>query len=471
MDRNTFEMSRKTFLTSAFAAGAVTWGGSIGAFAKGLSDGKVRLACVGIGHQAWNDIREFEKTKLCEIAALCDTDIDGKQCRPALKRYPNAPRFRDFRKMLEKMAGKIDAVAVMTPDHSHFPALMAAMKCGLPVFSEKPLAHTFEECELLMQAAEKYGVATQMGNQGHSGDNYYQFKHYVEKGIIDVSKLTKLVAHMNNPRRWHKWNGKVSAFPKAEKMPKDLDWETWLGTASWHDYSKHYVQGEWRSWYDFGNGCLGDWGAHTMDTMHRFFDLGLPTEVQIKDVKGWNPFVFPMQDTLTFKFAAKGKRPAIDLEWYEGTKNKPELPAGYKQLSWNKDIPAAKGSTAAEAAKLVPGKFFYLSDGSAWYGGSHSSKIYRCGDGKKVPSFPKPGSNHYKNFLLAVMGKEKTRSPFSVSSPLSEVFCLGCIAQRLNRSFKFDPVKKQIIGDEVANRLLKGSEGTPRKGWEEFYKI
>jgi len=88
-----------------------------------------------------------------------------------------------------------------------------------------------------------------------------------------------------------------------------------------------------------------------------------------------------------------------------------------------------------------------------------------------MPKFTKPGSNHYKNFLLAVMGKEETRSPFSVSGPLSEVFCLGCIAQRLNRNIKFDPVKKQITGDEEANALLKGSKGTPRKGWEEFYKI
>ena len=466
--------SRRTFIKSAFATGVFACTGSFPSLAKGLGDGKVRLACVGIGHQAWNDIRDFQNTGLCEIAALCDTDLEGNQCRAALKKYPNAPRFTDFRKMLDAMDGKIDAVAVMTPDHSHFPALMAAIKRGLPVFSEKPLAHTFEECELLMQAAAKYKVATQMGNQGHSGDNYYQFKDYVEKGIIDVSKLTKLVAHMNNPRRWHKWNGKVSSFPKGTDVPNGLDWDTWLGTASHHDYSKDYVQGEWRSWYDFGNGCLGDWGAHTMDTMHRFFDLGLPTEVQIKDVKGWNPYVFPMQDTLTFKFAAKGKRPAIDLEWYEGTKNKPELPKGYKAVAWGKDIPAAAGSTAKDAAKsLTPGKFFYLSDGSAWYGGSHGAKIFRCGAGKDIPKFSKPkkSSNHYKNFLLAVMGKEETRSPFSVSAPLSEVFCLGCIAQRLNRNIKFDPASKQIVGDDEANALLKGSKGTPRKGWEEFYKI
>ena len=461
-------ITRRSFVEAALAACAFPY---VGCRTR-CPDGKVRLACVGIGQQAWNDIQQFEKSGLAEFVAFCDTDLLGKQCVPALKQYPNVPTFTDFRKMLDAMEGKIDAVAVMNPDFSHFPALMDAMRRGLAVFSEKPLAHTFEECELLMAAERKYGIVTQMGNQGHSGNNYYQFKHYVENGIIDVSQLKHLTAHMNNPRRWHKWNGNVTAFPKGEEMPKGIDWDTWLGTASYHAYSKDYVQGEWRSWYDFGNGCLGDWGAHTMDTMHRFFDLGLPTEIQIKDVQGWNPFVFPMQDTLKFRFAAKGRRPAIDLDWYEGLTNKPVLPKGYRPAKWGSDIPAAKGSTAEDAAKnLVPGKFFEMTDGTVWQGGSHSSAIFMCGTDGKVPDYPKPTSDHYANFLLAVMGKEEAHSPFSVSAPLSEVFCLGCIAQRLNRSLKFDPATKQFVGDAEANALLKGSRGTPRKGWEGFYVV
>ena len=464
------KLSRRSFIESAIAAGAFPCVSGCVTSPR-CPDGKVRLACVGIGKQAWNDIREFENTGIVVISALCDTDLEGQQCVEALKRYPNAPRFTDFRKMLDAMDGRIDAVAVMNPDFSHFPALMASMKRGLAVFSEKPLAHTFEECELLMKAADKYGVVTQMGNQGHSGNNYFQFKHYVETGVIDVSQLKCLTAHMNNPRRWHKWNGKVSAFPKGEDLPKGIDWDTWLGTASFHEYSRDYVQGEWRSWYDFGNGCLGDWGAHTMDTMHRFFDLGLPTEVRIRDVQGWNPYVFPMQDTLTFRFAAKGRRPEIDLDWYEGVANRPTLPQGYRQLAWGSDIPAAKGSTADAAKNLIPGKFFEMKDGTFWQGGSHSSAIFVCGTDGKVPEYPKPTSNHYKNFLLAVMGREEARSPFSVSAPLSEVFCLGCIAQRLNRGIRFDPAAKRIVGDEEADALLKGSKGTPRRGWEEFYRV
>lgn len=462
-------MKRREFLAS-LAATSVAATFNIGCATTGGCSQKVRLAAIGVGNQPWGDLQQFIKTGLCEVVALCDTDMGAKQTLKAIETFPKAARFQDFRKMFDAMENSIDAVLVGTPDFSHFPCAMEAMRRGKAVYVEKPLAHTFEECELLMAAEKKYKVVTQMGNQGHSGNNYWQFKHYVETGVIDVSKLTRLVAHMNNPRRWHKWQGKVSCFPNGEKIPETLDWDTWLTTAQHHAYSKDYVQGEWRSWFDFGNGCLGDWGAHTMDTMHRFFQLGLPTAVEIKDVQGWNPFVFPMQDTLTFKFAACGKRPAIDLEWYEGLTNKPVLPKGYRAQQWGKDIPAATGSTAADAAKnLIPGKFFCLSDGTAWQGGSHSAAISICGSDAKLPNYPKGQLNHYANFLEAVMGKDTTRSPFSVTAPLSEVFCLGCIAQRLNRSIKFDPATKRIIGDSVADALLHGP--APRAGWEEYYKI
>ena len=465
-------MNRRSFLKSSLAAGVFPFLPGCLSFGQD----KVRIGCVGLGNRAWDVIGALEGTGLCHVAALCDTDLEGPQCVAALKKYPALPRFTDFRKMLDAMGGKIDAVIVSTPDFSHFPALMDAMRRGLAVFSEKPLAHTFEECELLMAAERKYGVVTQMGNQGHSSKNYFQFKHYVENGVIDVSKLTRLVANMNSPRRWHKWNGKVDGYRHGETLPEGLDWDTWLGTAAYHDYSKDYVQGEWRSWFDFGNGCLGDWGAHTFDTMHRFFALGLPTKVTIKDVEGWNPYVFPMQDTLIYDFAACGRRPAIRLEWYEGVKNLPTFCKDYKYLVGGA-IPPSGAGTSAKKGQLMPGKYFELSDGTAWEGASHGNPIVRCGESNEVPEYPymdlgfeAPELCHYRSFLRAVRGEENTKSPFSVSGPLAEVFCLGCIAQRLNRSFAFDPVKKQVVGDEVANALLKGAKGTPRKGWEEFYK-
>jgi len=452
-------MNRRDFVKTLGAFGAVQiLPGCFSAKAYRANE-KVRLACVGIGHQAWEDIAKFEKTGLAEFVGLCDTDLNGRHCAKALGRFPDARRFTDFRKMLDALDGKIDAVAVMTPDHSHFPALMDAMRRGLAVFSEKPLAHSFREHELLLTAAKKHKVVTQMGNQGHSEANLYQFRHYVETGVLDPSNIVRLVAHMNNDRRWYKFAAKVSGYPEAEALPKDFNWENWVAGAIDHGYSSKYMDGEWRSWYDYGSGCLGDWGAHTMDTIHRFFELELPTEVKIRDVKGWNPYVFPLQDTLTFSFAAKGRRPAVDLEWREGIENLPEFPKGYK-----------KSFSVTRGEYVNPGKFIVMKDGTAWQGSSHGSTLKRCGDGA-APDYPAPKTSplsHYENFLLSVRGDAKTNSPFEVSVPLCEIFSLGIIAQRLNRGFRFDPVKKQVLGDAEAALLLAGP--APRKGWEEFYR-
>lgn len=450
-------MNRRSFIKGVLAAGAFPLLPACFSIRGYSANAKVRLACVGIGHQAWEDIKKFMKTGLCEIVALCDTDLGGPQCKAALGEFPDVPRFTDFRKMMDAIVGKADAVAVMTPDHSHFPALMDAMRHGFAVFSEKPLCHTFREHELLLAEAKRTGVVTQMGNQGHSEANLYQFKHYVETGVLDPAKLTKLVAHMNNDRRWYKFGGNVTGLPEAEDIPSGLDWNAWQAGVPAHDYSSKFMQGEWRSWYDFGSGCLGDWGAHTMDTMHRFFDLGLPSEVKIADVRGWNPYVFPLQDTLTFSFAAKGNRPAVDLEWREGQENLPELPEGYRK------------NYKLSGFYVSPGKIIRLADGTAWQGSSHGSTLSRCGDGF-APEYPAPKTNHlshYENFLLSVRGETMPNSPFEVAVPLCEVFSLGIVAQRLNRGFKFDPVAKKAVGDPEANILLRGPE--PRQGWEEYY--
>jgi predicted dehydrogenase len=299
------------------------------------------------------------------------------------------------------------------------------MRLGKAVYVEKPLAHSFRECELLMAAERKYGVVTQMGNQGHSGNNFYQYRDYVANGVIKDVK--KVVAHMNMQRRWHKWGGKTSLYPKAEQLPKTLDWEVWCNAAPWHDFSKDLAYGEWRGWYYYGNGCMGDWGAHILDCVHRFTLKGaLPSEVAISNVTGWNPYVFPIQDTLTMKF------PGVTLEWYEGLDNKPELPKGFRYADNKGLFPASTANDGLIDPPLKPGNEIYLADGTVWQGLSHASTLVRCGaQDEKVPGFEKAHNDHYRNFLLAVKGEEEAKSPFHVAAPLSEIFCLGVIAQRL----------------------------------------
>ena len=458
------KMNRRSFISTILAAGAYPLMPGCFSPKAYAVNGKVRLAAIGCGAQAWFDLKALSKnTDVCEVVALCDTDIGAPHTLDALKTFPALPRFQDFRKMFDKMADQIDAVLIGIPDHSHFCAAIHAMRLGKAVYGEKPLAHSFRECELLMAAERKYGVVTQMGNQGHSGNNFYQYRDYVANGVIKDVK--KVVAHMNMQRRWHKWGGKTSSYPKAEQLPKTLDWEVWCNAAPWHDFSKDLAYGEWRCWYDYGNGCMGDWGAHILDCVHRFTLKGaLPSEVAISNVTGWNPYVFPVQDTLTMKF------PGVTLEWYEGLDNKPELPKGFRYADNKGLFPASTANDGLIDPPLKPGKEIYLADGTVWQGLSHAATLVRVGaQDEKVPAFEKAGSDHWRNFLLAVKGEEEARSPFRVTAPLSEVFCLGVIAQRLNRGFKFDPVERKAVGDAEVGILLKGP--APREGWEEYYRV
>ena len=435
---------------------------------KYAANEKVRLAFVGIGQQGWYDIRQFGLfPRLFECVALCDTDMGAKHTLECLKKYPDVPRFQDFRKMFDAMDGRIDACLIAVPDHSHFPIAMEAMRRGIAVYVEKPLAHTFEECELLMKAAEKYGVVTQMGNQGHSTVKYHQFKAYVESGL--VHDVEKVVVHMNMARRWHKWGGKVASFPKAENVPETLDWDTWLGTAQYHDYSRDFTGGEWRAWHDFGNGCMGDWGAHTMDCVHQFLLKGdLPSVVKLVNQSDCNGFVYPMSSTLQFQFPANGEHDAMELDWYEGADNLPPLPEGFTYATPD-GIPANSANNESGAVKLFPGKEMYQKDGTVWQSLSHKHPLHVVGDyERKLPDYPAEFCTHYEGFLRAVRGEMVTLSPFSVAAPLSQVFTLACIAQRLGRGFAFDKKRGMILGDEEANALLRQ---TPRKGWEEFYRV
>lgn len=461
-------MDRRSFLKASAAAGILPLLG--GCFSRGYgANGKVRLAAIGVGAQGWYDIQQFLKCgDICEFVALCDTDMGAEPTLPAIKRFPRLPRFTDFRVMFDTMADSIDAVLIAIPDHSHFPAAMHAMRLGKAVFVEKPLAHTFEECELLMRAEKKYGVVTQMGNQGHSTVKYHQFKEYVETGV--VKGVERASVHMNFPRRWHKWGGKISGYPSAEEIPSTLDWDAWLSKAQPHDYSKEYVRGEWRCWYDFGCGCIGDWGAHLMDCMHEFLlKCDLPSRVEVKYSEGWNPYVFPCASTLSFVFPENALHGSFRLDWYDGAKNLPELPNGFVYDTPD-GIPQNSANSENDGTRLFPGKEMYCSDGTVWQSLSHKHPLHLVGDyNAKLPDHPPETESHYRNFLLGVKGEQRTRSPFSVSAPLSQVFCLGCAAQRLNRGFSFDPVRKTVIGDDEAKFLLSGPP--PRKGWEGYYEL
>lgn len=438
---------------------------------KGRNE-KVKIAYIGIGNRGEQIIQDFARTGMVEVVALCDVDMGAKHTRKVMGMYPKAKQFRDFRQMFDKAGNEFDAVAIATPDHSHFPISMLALASGKHVYVEKPLARTFYEAELLMQAALKRpNLATQVGNQGHSEANYFQFKAWKEAGLI--KDVTAITAHMNSPRRWHGWNPNIKHMPMGEPIPETMDWDTWLGVVQHHDYNHDYHMGQWRCWYDFGMGALGDWGAHILDTAHEFLDMGLPSEVNPLYLKDHNPFFFPMSSTILFKFPERGNMPAIDVTWYDGLDNIPPVPENFGSSDVDPNIPTVAGGKL-QLMKLNPGKEIYTKT-LTFKGGSHGSTLSVIPDkiakdlNPALPEYQKSPSNHYANFLLACQGKEKTRSPFSIAGPLSQVFCLGVLAQRLNRKLVLDRETKEIVNDDFANRMLSGQP--PRKGWEEYYTI
>ncbi|MBI5706625.1 MAG: Gfo/Idh/MocA family oxidoreductase [Armatimonadetes bacterium] len=465
-------MDRRTFLRAALAAGtyALLPAGVFGAVGQGRRrigpNDKVNLACCGIGNRGADIIRALNATGIANVVALCDTEIGAPRTQAILKEFPNLPHFRDFRQMFDRMGKQFDAVSIATPDHSHFPIAMLAMSQGKHIYVEKPLAHSFRQIELMMAAEKKYRVACQMGNQGHSEANYFQFKAWTEAGII--KNVTKITAFMNSPRRWH---GMIATgYLPEQPIPELMDWNDWIATATEHPYNAGYLNGDWRSWYDFGNGALGDWGAHIFDTCHEFLEMGLPSEVEVK-LEGHSPFLFPQASTIAFRFPKRGSMPPVELTWYDGVKNLPPLPDTFGGGVVDPNIPPpTKG--AIDTKVNPPGKVIY-GEGLTFKGGSHASTLEiiptSAAKDLKLPEVPKTPSNHFLNFLRACRGEEKCRSNFAVAGPLCQAMALGVLAQRVNAKLEFDRAKKRITNHALANMMLSGAP--PRREWEEFYRM
>jgi len=476
-------ISRRDFLKTAGVSAAALAVDPANAFAasKGKkkavaveANRKINVAFIGIGFRGREDAHKAYETGMCNVVALCDVNMGAPHTQEIINMFPDVPRYTDFRKMFDEMAGKIEAVFVDTPDFSHFAISMRAIKEGIHVYSEKPLCRTFHENQLLIDAARMHPeIVTQMGNQGHSGPNYFQFKSWVEAGII--KDVTRINAHMNSSRRWHGFDTNINKFPEADPMPQTMNWDVWQMQTMYHDYSTKFDTGNWRCWYDFGMGALGDWGAHLFDTCHEFLELGLPYEVNMLKCEGHNDYFFPMSSTIQFRFPRRGSKPACDLYWYDGIGNFPELPEGFGE-SQVSDVPTVAGQ-AYVPTKLNPGKEIYTND-LIFKGGSHSAelqivpeKLHKEMDAKGLlPHVPEDYHyDHYKNFFYAILGEEKAHSPFEKAGVMCQVMNLGVIAQRLNANFHFDRTTCEITDNPFANSLLTGIP--PRKGWEDYYTL
>ncbi|AHE53024.1 Gfo/Idh/MocA family oxidoreductase [Sphingomonas sanxanigenens] len=458
-------ISRRGWMKGALGASALLAPGLVRAQSRGQ---KVNIACIGIGGRGVAVVKDLYDSGLANVVALCDTEMGASRTAEVLKMFPDVPKFRDFRQLFDKMGNAFDAVSIATPDFSHFPVAMHAMALGKHVYCEKPMGHSFRQIQLMMDAATKYKVMTQMANQGHSGAGYFQFGAWTSAGII--KNVTRITAFMNSPRRWH---GKTTnGFLPAEPVPADLDFDVWQATSNPHPYNFGYMVGEWRSWFEYGNGALGDWGAHIFDNAHEFLRLGLPTEVESHWIDRPSRYLFPQGSTLIFRFPRRGALPPLELSWYEGQNNLPPLPADFGDSVVDPNIPPPSAGSI-ETKRLAPGKVIY-GEGLTFKGGSHASELEIIGQAgldlrSRLPATPAYDTSHAGNFLRSVMGQEQCHSDFRIAGPLCQTMALGVIAQRTNAKISFDPGSRRITNHKVADALLLGDP--PRPEWAHYYQL
>lgn len=296
---------------------------------------KIRVACVGIGNMGSGAVQASHDE---EIVAFCDVDWRERGDRSAFgqaKKYPTVPKFTDFREMLDKKGGEIDAVLISTPDHTHFAAAMAAMEAKKHVFVQKPLAHNIWQVRTLQKAAKKYGVQTVMGNQGHCWEGIRLVKEWFEAGVL------------GEVREVHCWTdrpvSKVGFLPKfptqvpaGEPIPKEVDWKLWQGPVADAEYNSQYLPMFWRGWWNYGCGGLGDIGCHCLDAPFWTLQLGMPEKVEVveqqpAEFKGYTA----AKSHIIFHFAARGTLPPVQIHWYEGGLLPEALPGMEKGLPDN----------------------------------------------------------------------------------------------------------------------------------------
>jgi predicted dehydrogenase len=441
--------NRRSFITtSALAAGALALPRVSRARPGRSPNGKVAVAVVGVGGKGKDAVTRGAEEQL---VAFCDVD-DQRAC-DAYKAHPDVPRFKDFRVMLDKLHTQIDAVAISTPDHTHFPIAMAAIELGKHVFVEKPLAHNIWQVRTLRKAARHSGVVTQMGNQGHTFEGMRRIKEWVEAGAIgDVTEVVTWTDRPNDP-----WFIPPRSFPPPTMCPpSDLDWDLWQGPVAAREYSRAFVPVTWRGWWDYGCGSLGDIGCHTFDGPFWALELGAPTRVQaFREPPPGEGFV-PMNSVVTYQFAARGARPPVTLTWYEKGYDVP------KPRRWEPDKPLpAEGGMYMEGTKETLFHAGMRPESPMVTPAAHFMEVK--GELRKIPRRPPVGDGPIDEWLRAIKGEGPAPgSSFDYAAQLTEMVLLGALAQRTGRTIDWDADAMRVKGQPDLDPLIKEPA---RQGW------
>lgn len=430
---------------------------------------RINIAGIGIGGQGASDLDSIGKESPGEnIVALCDADFG--HAAHTFKRYPNAKQYKDYRKMLEEMK-EIDAVVIGTPDHHHAPASMEAIKRRKHVYCEKPLTHSVWEARQVATAARQAKLATQMGNQGASSDDTRRLCELVWNGAIGPVREAHIWTDRPSRGLFEEyWPQGVARPGETPEVPKNLDWDLWLGPAPERPYNPIYHPFRWRGWWDFGTGALGDIGCHAFDPVFRALKLGAPTSVEGASTRV-NKETFPLGSMVTYQFPARTadpqannpfqvglsgaaagavEMPACKFVWYDGGL-RPPRPLGLE----DEQVMGDNGRL------LIGDKGFIL--GNRIYPESRRKEF-----GEPARSIAR-SAGHYRDWVEACKGGKTPSSNFDWAGPLAEAVLLGNVALRVGLResltryrLQWDAAALRFTNLDEANKYLRREY---RAGW------
>jgi predicted dehydrogenase len=407
----------------------------------------LNIAGIGVGSMGQGDVKAVAGGN--NIVALCDVDWGYDCVVSAFKDHPKAERFRDFRKLFDKMDKQIDAVVVATPDHNHAVAAIAAIQRGKHVYCEKPLAHSVAECRAMAKAAREHKVVTQMGNQGHSFESCRLLVEWLRDGAIGKVHTIHCGCNVVNSGI-----DRLADLKKAWKAPERLDWDLWLGPTRQRPYCPAFLPYVWRGWVPFGGGTICDWVCHVVDPVFWALDLGAPKSI-VSETPGYDiktqGEACPKGEKITYEFAAKGDRGPVTLHWYSGTVPMPR-PADLEP-----------GRHPFEIGAVVLGDKGTIMYGSHGAGGVRIIPEAKMRAYKLPPKSIPRAKEHHQDWLNAIRTGGKAGSDFSYGAALSEVGMLGVIAGKLaGTKLEWDGESMKFTNSPEANALV-----TPayRPGW------
>ncbi|MFH1718171.1 MAG: Gfo/Idh/MocA family oxidoreductase [Planctomycetota bacterium] len=409
--------------------------------------GKLNVAAIGAGGMGAGNTRACAAAG-ANIVALCD--VDWAKADESFKRFPNAKKYKDFRKMLDTEKS-IEAVIVATPDHFHTVASMAAMRRGKHVYCQKPLTRLVSEARAMTEAARKYKVVTQMGNQGHSGNGVRDICEWIWAGVI--GEVREVHAWTNRPV----WPQGIDRPKGEDPVPDTLDWNLWIGPAPMRPYVKGvYNPFSWRGWWDFGGGALADMACHVLDPVFWALKLKYPTSVEASCTPVNNE-TFPLASTVHYEYPAREGMPAVKVHWYDGGL-KPERP---KELEIGRPLNQESSNVLFIGSKGV------LRCGE--YGGDPQllpyERMREFSKNKPPQTLKRITTSHEGNWLEACKTGGQATSNFDYAGPFTEMVTMGNLAIRpenVGKKLEWDGANMRVTNDEKANDYVHMHY---REGW------